>query len=92
MRNPESNQKLSPEETELIESLLKYPSLEKVFDPLDEKKFSAMKLKMQTTIDDLERVVRRGSNEDAAKAAKVIEAYKISIKFLEDLDERRRTR
>lgn len=91
MKQTESNQKISPEEFEIIESLFKYPSLEKIFDPRDEKQYQALKRKMQTTVDDLERVVRRGSNSDAAKAAKVVEAYQISLKFLDDLDARRRS-
>lgn len=91
VKHTEPNQTLSPEESDLIESLLKYPSLEKVFDPQDEKQFAAMKLKMQATIDDLERVIRRGSNEDAAKAAKIVEAYRITLSFLDELDARRRT-
>lgn len=91
MKQSEPNQKISPEVLEIIESLFKYPSLEKVFDPLDEKRYSELKQKMQATVSDLERVVRRGSNDDAAKAAKVIEAYRTSLKFLEDLDARRRS-
>ncbi len=90
MKQPEPNQKISPEELEIIESLFKYPSLEKVFDPTDEKQLTTLKQKMQATIEDLERVIRRGSNEDAAKAAKVVEAYKISLNFLDELDQRRR--
>lgn len=90
MKQTAPNQPISPEEQRLIESLLHYPSLDRVFDPTDEKKFIALKQKMQLTIDDLERVIRRGSNEDAAKAAKVIEAYRVSLNFLDDLDSRRR--
>ncbi len=91
MENSKTDPSISPEEQELIETLLKYPSLEKVFDPADAPAFPAMKRKMQATVDDLERVVRRGSKEDAAKAAKVVEAFQISLKFLDELDMRRQT-
>ena len=76
---------------EIIESLFKYPSLEKVFDREDSEKLSAMKQKMQATLEDLERVVRRGAKEDAAKAAKVIAAYQTALKFLDELETIRRT-
>lgn len=86
VNNSELNQKISPEESELIESLFKYPSLEKVFDRTDARQFSAMKLKMQGTVAELERVIRRGSQEDAEKAAKVAEAYQTALKFLDELE------
>jgi pantoate kinase len=82
----ESNRKISHEESEMIESLFKYPSLEKVFDRTDASRLAAMKRKMQATVDDLERVIRRGSKEDAAKAAKVVEAFRIALKFLDELE------
>ena len=86
VKHLESNRKISPEEAELIESLFKYPSLEKVFDSKDAPQLAAMKRKMQATVDDLERVIRRGTKEDAAKAAKVAEAYRIALKFLDELE------
>ena len=86
LKHLESNRKISPEESEIIESLFKYPSLEKVFDSPDAPQLAAMKGKMQATVDDLERVIRRGTKEDAAKAAKVAEAYRIALKFLDELE------
>ena len=86
VKHLESNRKISPEESELIESLFKYPSLETVFDSKDAPQLAAMKDKMQATVDDLERVIRRGSKDDAAKAAKVVEAYRITLKFLDELE------
>lgn len=71
---------------EIIESLFKYPSLEKVFAPTDVRQLSAMKQKMQPTVDDFERVVRRGSKDDAEKAAKVIEADQTALKFSGELE------
>lgn len=82
----ESNRKISPEESEIIESLFKYPSLEKVFDSPDASRLTAMKRQMQATVDDLERIIRRGSKEDAAQAAKVVEAYRIALDFLDELE------
>ena len=88
MKQTESNpaEKLSHEEIEIINSLLNYPSLEKVFDPTDSRNPSAIKQKMQSTIDDLERVIRRGSKDDAEKAARAVEAYKIVLGFLDELE------
>ena len=84
MKQSEINQKISPEELAIIESLLKYPSLEKVFDRTDA--LPALKRRMTATLEDLERVVRRGAKEDAAKAAKVVAAYQTALKFLDELE------
>ncbi len=91
MENSKPNAIVSPEEQELIEALLKYPSLEKVFAPEDVRQFQAMKQKMRATLNELERVIRRGSQEDAAKAAKVAEAFQSTLNFLDELDARRRS-
>ncbi len=76
---------------ELVKSLLQYPLLERVFDPADAQNFPALKQKMQSTIDDLERVVRRGTKTDAEKAARVLESYKLVSNFLDEMDKTRRT-
>ena len=91
MKQSTSNsKKAAPEETsEIIKSLLNYPSLEKVFDDSDSQNLSVMKRKMQSTIDDLERVIRRGTREDAEKAAKVVKAFQTVLSFLDELEELR---
>jgi len=80
---------LNAEEMEIIKSLLNYPSLEKVFDQTDLRKQPEMKQKMQFTIDDLERVIRRGTKDDAEKAARAVEAYKTVLGFLDELENMR---
>lgn len=81
-----SDHKVSSDESELIESLFKYPSLENVFDSQDAHQLAAMKSKMQATVDNLERVIRRGTKEDAGKAAKAVEAYRTALSFLNELE------
>ena len=92
MKQSKSNQAENPnaEEIETIKSLLNYPSLEKVFDGSDSRSQSEMKRKMQSTIEDLERVIRRGTKDDAEKAARALEAYKIVLGFLDELENARR--
>ena len=80
---------LNAEEIETVKFLLNYPSLEKVFDQTDSRNLPAMKQKMQSTVDDLERVIRRGTKDDAEKAARVVEAYKTVLGFLDELENRR---
>lgn len=91
MKQSESSQaeKLSSEEMETVKSLLNYPSLERVFAQNDSRSPSAMRQKMQSTVADLERVIRRGTKDDAEKAAKAVEAYKTVLSFLDELENAR---
>ncbi len=91
MKQPESKQaeNINREEIETIKSLLNYPSLEKIFDQADWRSPAAMKQKMQSTVDDLERVIRRGTKDDAEKAARAAEAYKTVLSFLNELENAR---
>ena len=91
MKEAKINRKISPQEAELIESLLKYPTLETVFDMNGTPQLTELKRRMQATVDDLERVIRRGSKTDAQKASKVVEAYRIALNFLVDLETIRQT-
>lgn len=88
-REPHESENLTAEELETIEALLNYPSLGKVFDPANPRNPAAVRQKMQATIDDLERVIRRGSKIDADKAARAVEAYRTAIRFLEELENAR---
>lgn len=82
--------KTTAEEREIIEALLKYPSLEKVFDGKLSDGYEKTKKTMSNVIAELERVIRRGTKQDAERAEKIVEAYKTALKFLEELEELRR--
>ena len=86
---PKTSEKLTDEERETINALLHYPSLDKVFDQNEPQSLVEMKQKMRSTITELERVVRRGSQTEAEKAARIIEAYQTTLRFLDELERRR---
>jgi hypothetical protein len=79
------------EERKLIETLIKYPSLESVFDQNQPSGFAEIKQKLQETISNLERVIRRGEKTDAERAGVVIEAYQTAINFLSELETLRKS-
>lgn len=87
MNNPD---KSTTEEREIIEALLKYPSLEKVFDGSVPDGYEKTKKKMSNVVAELERVIRRGTKQDAEQANKIVEGYKTALKFLEELEDIRR--
>lgn len=79
--------KPTPDELEVIEALLKYPSLEKVFDKSAPDNYSKTKQKLKAAITDLERVIRRGTKLDSEKAEKIITAYRTALSFLDELEQ-----
>ena len=81
---------LAPEEQKIAELLLKYPTLEKVFDENQLENLHETKTRLQGTITDLERTVRTGSKEEAEKAARIIEACHTTLSFLAELESMRR--
>jgi hypothetical protein len=82
--------KLTTEELELIEALLKYPSLERVFDKNSPDAYLKTKQKMTAVVMELERVMRRGTKQDAEKAKDISEAYKTALNFLNELEQMRK--
>ena len=72
--------------SKLAETLLNYPSLEKIFDPAKPERFLEVKEQMRNAITEQERVVRRGTKLEAEKAKRIAEAYRITIDFLSELE------
>lgn len=82
----ETSEQLTDEERETIESLLKYPSLERVFDSSEPHNLGETRRKMQTNVNEFERTIRSGSKREADRAAKIVAAYQTTIKFLDELE------
>lgn len=80
---------LTDEEKETIESLLQYPSLERVFEGGDAHNLAETKKKMRSSVALLERTIRSGAKADADRAAKIVAAYRTTMAFLDELEIRR---
>ena len=85
VKKTETSPPISREEAELIEYLYNYPTLEQLFDRSDTSRFNLMRQRMDATVRDLERVIRRGTAADAARATVAAEAFQTALKFLEEL-------
>lgn len=66
-----------------IAALSNYPSLAKLFDASDLTELNQMQNRLRGTFQALERVVLRGSNEDAKQAKSAAAAFKITLDFIE---------
>ena len=87
---PDTQTEMSEAEKEAVKSLLKYPSLEKVFDPNQPQTVAETKKRLQISLTELERVVRSGTKQDAEKAAQIVAAYQTTINFLDELERLRK--
>lgn len=76
---------LTPED---IAHLSNYPSIGQLFNG-DASALKVMKNKLSTTFQNLERVVLRGSKEDAERAKSSAVAVKTTLEFLEMLEKLR---
>jgi cell fate (sporulation/competence/biofilm development) regulator YlbF (YheA/YmcA/DUF963 family) len=70
-----------------ISKILNYPALDKLFDEHNPNALAEIRGKFDKTQQDLERVIRQGSKEDAEKAGKVSRAIKITLDLLDNIEE-----
>ncbi|HEV2763181.1 MAG TPA: hypothetical protein VGV38_09310 [Pyrinomonadaceae bacterium] len=73
-----------------LSSLLNYPSLGRLFEGSDTRALEEMRTRLGRTNQDLERVVRQGSKEDAERAGRASRAVAATLTFLDELEQLRR--
>lgn len=85
MNEPQS---AAPSTQEDLAALFNYPSLGRLFDSqTGASELAAMRERFAATIQNLERVQRQGSQTDATRAARIVEAYRTTLKFLDELEQ-----
>ncbi|MEP6923854.1 MAG: hypothetical protein ABI954_05285 [Pyrinomonadaceae bacterium] len=77
--------------SEDIAALTHYPSLDKLFHDHDFSALNTMKSRLQTTFQNLERVILRGSGDDSKRAQVAAAAVRNALDFLEMLEQIRNT-
>jgi uncharacterized protein (DUF2225 family) len=68
-----------------LKLLYNYPNLGKVFDSKED--LEKMRERLKTTYQDLERVIRQGTKEDADKATKAAQSIKVTLNLLDTIEE-----
>lgn len=86
----ETPAELTAAERETIETLVNYPNLERAFAENSNAGAEKTKQKLRERIVEIERVVRRGTQSDADKATRILNAYQTTLDFLEELEQIRR--
>jgi hypothetical protein len=69
-----------------LSSLFNYPSLGRLFDGANPQALDEMRARLARTSQDLERVIRRGTKEDADRATRAARAYSVTLGFLDALE------
>lgn len=83
---PEAGQRVE-QLAEALMAQLRYPAVERLFDDYPQALGEA-RGRMAQTRQQLERVVRQGSPQEAARASRAIAAYDQALGFLDELESR----
>lgn len=90
LASPEDSDKETSEfHTADLARLFHYPSIGQLFGESNTTAMGEFSSRMITTRDELEKIVRHGSREDADKAGVVIRSINVTLDFLTSLQEMR---
>ena len=78
------------EQTDDLAGLFNYPSLGRLLEGGDPRALEEMRARLARTNQELERVVRQGTREDADRAARAARAVTLTLALLDSLDGMRR--
>lgn len=84
--DPESVQGFTADD---LARLFNYPSIGELFSDSDSAKLDSFRSRLASTRDQLEKVVRHGSREEADKAGVAIKGIDVTLDFLLSLDQMR---
>lgn len=94
MRQDNSSNQTSPNDSEIkfsqeeIARLFDYPAIGQLFSEPDNRRLNDFIVKLKTTDENLERVIRYAGQTEADKAARASQAVKITLEFLRRLQDR----
>ncbi len=75
--------------SEDLSKLFDYPSVGELFSTTDTRRFDEFCARMTATRENLERIVRYGSREEAESASRAIKAVETTLEFLQSLQKMR---
>ncbi|HEX7314742.1 MAG TPA: hypothetical protein VF297_12525 [Pyrinomonadaceae bacterium] len=73
-----------------LSSLFNYPSLGRLFEGPDTQALEDLRARLTRTNQDLERALRQGTSEDAARAGRAARAVEVTLALLEELEQLKR--
>ena len=77
--------------SEDLAKLFDYPSVGELFSTGDMRRFDEFCAKMTATRENLERIVRYGTQDEATRAVRAIKAIETTLEFLQNLQKMRQS-
>ncbi len=93
----EKSKDFLPEPSEAVagipttEELYSFPSVSRLFAPAEPGRLDTIRSGYRRLQTDLDLVIRKGSNVEAAKAQKALDAINITLGFLDSLESKSKT-
>jgi LDH2 family malate/lactate/ureidoglycolate dehydrogenase len=84
----ENDQKIRMDSQDLAK-LFNYPSIGELFSGQDSQRLDDFSSKLQTTRENLERIVRYGNRDEAARATRAVRGIEVTLDFLKTLQDLR---
>jgi len=81
----EANEKISQN----LAKLFDYPAVGELFSDTDSHRFDEFCNKLRMTRENLERIVRYGKTDEAARATRAVRAIEVTLEFLGNLQKMR---
>ncbi|HEY8561471.1 MAG TPA: hypothetical protein VIL74_13935 [Pyrinomonadaceae bacterium] len=72
-----------------LAKLFDYPSVGELFSRHDSRRFDEFRARLTATRENLERIIRYGTREEAERAARAVKAVDTTLEFLESLQKMR---
>ncbi len=91
MQNEKQTNDLSANEqySEDLAKLFNYPSVGELFSGTDTRRFDEFCAKLGATRENLERVVRYGTRDEAERATRAVRGIEVTLEFLQTLQKMR---
>ena len=70
-----------------LSAFLKFPSLSRLFQGPDRAALAEMRSRLTQTNQDLERVIRQGTKQDAERATLASRSYNLTLELLKELED-----
>lgn len=80
---------LPAEDSGDLAALYNYPLMCRLLESSDTTALTEMRGRLARTTQDLERVLRQGTKDDAARAARILSAYQATFALLDELEQLR---
>lgn len=74
---------------EYLAQLFNYPSIGQLFDDASLQKLDEFRSRLSGTRENLERIIRSGSRDEAGRAEKAVRSIQITLEFLDTLKKMR---